>query len=200
MAPRSSQRERRIRADTAWFLAGYAGTASFFALEAANRKPGTASSLEISSDDHGTTRGIVIAYAVAADLPILLRRQAVPQLPRFAGPVGLGVQACGLALRTWSMRALGDSYTRTLRTEDEQRVVETGPYRWIRHPGYTGSLLTWIGYALTSRSVPALGVIAALLGRVYQKRITAEETLLARALPGYTDYSHHTKRLVPFVW
>ncbi len=98
------------------------------------------------------------------------------------------------------MRALGDSYTRTLRTEEEQRVVETGPYRWVRHPGYTGSLLTWIGYALTSRSVPALGVIAALLGRVYQKRITAEETLLARALPAYTAYSHHTKRLVPFVW
>lgn len=47
----------------------------------------------------------------------------------------LGVS--GLALRVWSMRTLGAFYTRTLRTAQNQHVVDTGPYRMIRHPGYT---------------------------------------------------------------
>jgi protein-S-isoprenylcysteine O-methyltransferase Ste14 len=98
------------------------------------------------------------------------------------------------------MRTLGASYTRTLRTEGARGVVDTGPYRWVRHPGYIGSLLTWIGYAMSSRSVFALAVVTALLGRVYHRRISAEEALLARDLPGYGDYVERTKKLVPFVW
>lgn len=143
---------------------------------------------------------IVAAYALAAELPLALRRVPVPQLPRIAGPAGLALQVSGLTLRAWSMRTLGTSYTRTLRTESEQRVVDTGPYRLVRHPGYTGSLLTWIGFALTSRSMPVIAVVAALLGRAYYQRIAAEETLLKRDLPDYTAYSTRTKRLVPFVW
>lgn len=201
MVTRSRRRGRhRSRADTMWFLTGYTGTLAFFALEAVNRKPGAASSLRASGGDRGTTRAIGVAYAVASELPVLLRRLPGPELPPLAGPVGLAVQASGLALRTWSMRTLGHSYTRTLRTEGEQHVVDTGPYRWVRHPGYTGSLLTWLGYALTARTVPAFAVVAGLLGGVYHRRITAEETLLARELPGYAAYSARTKKLVPFLW
>ncbi len=137
---------------------------------------------------------------MGSELPVLARRLPGPELPRGAGPVGVLVQASGLGLRTWSMRTLGGSYTRTLRTEGDQPVVDTGPYRWVRHPGYTGSLLTWIGYVLTSRSVPAVLVVTALLGRVYGQRIVTEEALLAGELPGYTAYSDRTKKLVPFIW
>jgi protein-S-isoprenylcysteine O-methyltransferase Ste14 len=177
-----------------WFLAGYAGIAGFLALEALTRAPGRAASLETSADDQGTTRMIVAAYAIAAELPLLLRR--VPalsgpalRLPPAAAPAGLVLQAAGLGLRAWSMRTLGGSYTRTLQTGAEQAVITAGPYRLIRHPGYTGSLLTWTGFALTSRS-----------GRAYQRRIAAEEQLLARDLPGYGAYQARTKKLVPFVW
>jgi protein-S-isoprenylcysteine O-methyltransferase len=201
MVRRASRRGgHRARADTAWFLTGYAGALGFFALEAVNRKPDVASSVHASEVDSGTTRAIGIAYAVASELPVLARRLPGPELPRGAGPFGILVQASGLALRTYSMRTLGGSYTRTLRTEGDQHVVETGPYRWVRHPGYTGSLLTWIGYALTSRNVPALLTITALLGRVYYQRIAAEETLLASELPGYTPYRNRTKKLIPFLW
>ncbi len=198
VATQSPRRPRR--SGTGWFLAGYAGIACFFALEAVTRKPGSASSLEASTDDQGTTHMIVTAYALATELPLVLRRVPAPQLPQTAGPAGLALQACGLALRAWSMRTLGTSYTRTLRTENEQHVTDNGPYRLIRHPGYTGSLLTWTGFALTSRSVPVIALVAGLLGRAYHRRITAEEKLLQRDLPGYTAYSHHTKKLIPFVW
>ncbi len=200
MATRSPRRRSPSQADTRWLLAGYAGVAGFFALEAVTRTPGKASSLAASSDDQGTTRMIVAAYALAAELPLALRRVPVPQLPLIAGPVGLALLASGLTLRAWSMRTLGASYTRTLRTQSEQRVVDTGPYRLVRHPGYAGSLLTWTGFALTSRSMPVVAVVGALLGRAYHQRIGAEEKLLQRDLPGYTAYSTRTKRLAPFVW
>jgi protein-S-isoprenylcysteine O-methyltransferase Ste14 len=98
------------------------------------------------------------------------------------------------------MRTLGRSYTRTLRTEDAQHVVDTGPYAVVRHPGYAGSLLIWTGFALTSRSVPVLVATAALLGTAYQRRISAEELLLRRDLPGYASYCERTKKLIPLLW
>ena len=121
-------------------------------------------------------------------------------MPAAAGPIGLIMQACGFALRVWSMRTLGTFYTRTLRTAQDQHVVDTGPYRMIRHPGYTGALLVWIGLALTSRSAPATVAVAVLMGRAYQRRITAEEALLQRALPEYGDYRRRTKKLIPLTW
>jgi protein-S-isoprenylcysteine O-methyltransferase Ste14 len=190
----------RRRGGRGWFLAGYAGIAGFLALEALTREPGRAASLETSADDQGTTRMIVTAYGLAAELPLLLRRVPAPELPPAAAPAGLVLQAAGLGLRAWSMRTLGDSYTRTLQTGQEQAVITAGPYRLVRHPGYTGSLLTWTGFALTSRSVPVLALVGGLLGRAYQRRIAAEEQLLARDLPGYAAYQARTRKLVPFVW
>jgi protein-S-isoprenylcysteine O-methyltransferase Ste14 len=183
-----------------WFLAGYAGVAGFFALEAALRRKGSASSLAATPEDQGTTRMIVIGYAVAAGLAPVLRGIAPRQLPALAGPVGLGLVAGGLALRAWSMQTLGAHYSRTLRTEADHDIVETGPYRLVRHPGYTGSLLTWTGFALSSGSLPVVALVAGLLGRAYRQRITAEEQLLNRELPGYAEYTERTKRLIPLVW
>ena len=143
---------------------------------------------------------IITAYASAAELPLLLRHLSLPPLPRVAGPAGLVIQAGGLVLRAWSMRTLGGAYTRTLQTNEQQRVIDDGPYRLVRHPGYTGSLLTWTGFAIASRSAPVIVLVSALLGRAYQRRVKAEEELLNRDLPGYSAYSQRTKKLVPFLW
>jgi protein-S-isoprenylcysteine O-methyltransferase Ste14 len=193
--------ERRRRAEgIAWFAAGYAGVAGFFALEVSTRRRGAASSLHASRNDRGTTRMIVAAYTTAAIAAPLLRLRWRPQLPRAAGAVGVGLEAGGLGIRAWSMRTLGQSYSRTLRVEEAQRIVERGPYRLVRHPGYAGSLLIWTGFALTSRSLPVVAVVAGLLGVAYHQRVAAEEALLRRDLPGYAAYTKRTKRLIPLVW
>jgi protein-S-isoprenylcysteine O-methyltransferase Ste14 len=98
------------------------------------------------------------------------------------------------------MRTLGSSYSRTLRAEEAQRVVDGGPYRLIRHPGYLGSLLTWTGFGLTSGSLPVVVTVSGLMGRAYRHRIAAEEDLLRRDLAGYVEYSRRTKKLIPFLW
>ncbi len=198
--PEGPARPTRRDRGTRWFLAGYAGVAGFFVVEVVARTRGRAASLVVSGDDQGTTRRIVTAYVAAATLAPLLRHLPVRSLPRGSAPVGLVLESTGLALRVWSMRTLGAAYSRTLRTDDADEVVGAGPYHSIRHLGYAGSLLTWTGFALTSGSLPVVGLVAGLLGRAYRQRIAAEEAMLGRDLPGYADYSHRTKRLVPFVW
>ncbi len=198
--PKGQSCPRRRDRGTRWFLAGYAGVAGFFAVEALTRSRGRAASLDASDDDQGTTSGIVTAYIAAATLAPLLRHLPVRPLPRAVAPVGLALQATGLTLRVWSMRTLGAAYSRTLRTDDAPEVVDAGPYRFVRHPGYAGSLLTWCGFALTSRSLPVIGMVTGLLGQAYRQRIEVEEAMLRRDLPGYAVYSSRTNRLVPSIW
>ncbi len=200
MVPRPSRPSEGARAGDGWLLAGYAGLAGFFAVEAMARERGRASSLHADSGDQASTRLIVTAGLLAVTLTPPLRRLPLRPLPRSAAAVGLAMQAAGLGLRVWSMRTLGDSYSRTLRTGNEQPVVDHGPYRVIRHPGYLGSLLTWTGFALTSRSLPVVAAVTGLVGSAYRHRIAAEEELLVRDLPGYVDYSRRTRRLIPFIW
>jgi protein-S-isoprenylcysteine O-methyltransferase Ste14 len=180
-------------------LAGYLGLAGFLAIEGLARERGSASSLKSSSDDQGTTYLLGVTYAFLAFAPAYLRRIPMRQLPRFAAALGLMMQLGGLGLRYWSMRTLRASYSRTLRSEVDQQVIDAGPYRLIRHPGYLGSLMTWTGFALTSRRSPVVATVVALSG-VYRYRITAEEQMLTRDLAGYADYTDRTKRLIPLVW
>jgi protein-S-isoprenylcysteine O-methyltransferase Ste14 len=195
-APQAPSRREGI----GWFIAGYAGVAGFLLLEASTRDRGAASSLEASRDDRGSTRMIVAAYATAAVVAPAVRMLRRPQLPPATAPVGLSLEIAGLGLRAWSMRTLGSSYSRTLRVQGAQQVVERGPYRFVRHPGYAGSLMIWTGFALTSRSFAVVEVVGALLSIAYHRRVGAEEALLRRDLPGYVAYSKRTKRLIPFVW
>ncbi|MBE6830913.1 MAG: isoprenylcysteine carboxylmethyltransferase family protein, partial [Ruminococcaceae bacterium] len=80
-------------------------------------------------------------------------------------------------------------------------IVQDGPYRLIRHPAYTGSILTLLGISLAFRSV--LGIPATLLiaAAVYGYRIRTEEKALEKSFGAvYRDYEQHTWRLVPHVW
>lgn len=130
----------------------------------------------------------IVASILAATLSPLLRRIPLRPLPEATAPTGLAIRAAGLAVRIWSMRTLRASYSRTLRTETEQPVVDRDPDRLVRHPGYLGSPMTWTGFARTSRSLSVAITVAGLLARAYSRRITAEEALLRRELPGYLDY------------
>ena len=186
--------------DMRWFAAGYAGIGGFVAIEAALREPGSPASLDASGDDAGTTRAIVTAGAISVVLAPVLRALPLPQMPRAAGPLGVVMEASGLGLRVWSMRTLQAAYTRTLRTAGDQATVERGPYAVIRHPGYLGSLLVWVGFGLTSRSPAAAALVGGLVGRAYERRISAEERLLERDLPSYAAYARRTWRLIPHVW
>jgi protein-S-isoprenylcysteine O-methyltransferase Ste14 len=153
------------------------------------------------AEDRGSTRLLMLTYALAAVAVIVCSTRDLGWVP--AGPrwVGVAILVAGLALRAWAMAVLGRDYTRTLRVAHDQQVVTAGPYRLIRHPGYTGSLLVWTGYALGTGSWIALLVVIMLLLVAYGWRIRAEEAVLVNSFgERYIDYQRGTRRLLPFVY
>ncbi|MCC7447448.1 MAG: isoprenylcysteine carboxylmethyltransferase family protein [Anaerolineae bacterium] len=115
--------------------------------------------------------------------------------------IGLLIQIAGLALLTWAM-AVNRFFESTVRIQQNRghQVMTTGPYRYVRHPGYVAVILQFIAIPL------ALGTWAALipagLGIVlYVIRTALEDRTLMQELPGYTDFAHRTPfRLLPGVW
>jgi protein-S-isoprenylcysteine O-methyltransferase Ste14 len=194
-----SPRVRSGRSVDRWFALGFLGLGGFLVSEALGRAP-EARRDGAGADDRNTTLGIVAATVAGTGLAPLLVAWSRPPPRVGLAALGLGLEAAGFGLRTWATTTLGRSYSRTLQVQHHQPLVEDGPYRFLRHPGYCGSLLVWTGFALSSQSSTVLALVAGLVGAAYARRIAVEETLLVRDLPGYDDYRRRTKRLVPFVW
>ena len=103
-------------------------------------------------------------------------------------------------MRLYAIGVLGASFTTAVAVAPEQTVIETGPYRLIRHPSYTGFLITLLGLGLSSTNWLSLLVLmgCALIGLSY--RIHVEEHVLQEQLgQRYQEYMRRTKRLIPFV-
>jgi protein-S-isoprenylcysteine O-methyltransferase Ste14 len=115
--------------------------------------------------------------------------------------IGVGLLTAGVALRRYAVHSLGQFFIHEVVIHAEHRVVDRGPYRWIRHPAYSGTFMALIGVGL------ALGNWAALLGILimpvlaYANRVTIEERTLVRALgQEYRSYMRRTRRFIPFVF
>lgn len=170
---------------------------AFVGAERALRRDAASRTMESVADDRGTTRGIGVAYAVGMAAPLLNLLRVVP-LPRRVQILGPVVMLVGFAVRVWAALSLGRYYTRTLRTAAGQPLVESGPYGLVRHPGYAGDLVMWLGFGLASGNGLVLGLVEVAMWLVYARRITAEETMLTRQLgEGYVRYQDRTARLVP---
>ena len=139
--------------------------------------------------------GAILA-AVAADLHLGAYRVGM-----LGFAIAFAVLWAGIALRWWSFHALGRYFTFRVMTSEDQPVITTGPYRFLRHPSYLGILLALLGVALTYGnwiSVASL-VILPVIGFI--NRIRVEEAALASTLgTRYTSYASNRKRLLPFVW
>jgi protein-S-isoprenylcysteine O-methyltransferase Ste14 len=107
----------------------------------------------------------------------------------------------GVGLRLWSMRALAGAFSYDLKVTAGQALVRSGPYRWLRHPAYTGMLLWSAGLGLWNPSLPGLALLlpATLVQLVH--RIGVEERLLAGHFGArWEEHARATSRLVPGVW
>ena len=113
--------------------------------------------------------------------------------------LGLLLMVAGMVLRLYATRTRGRSFTLEVMTRADQVVVQWGPYRWIRHPAYSGSLLTMLGILLCATNWLALACLAPVLAG-YGFRILVEEQALASDLgQPYRNYMRQTKRLIPFL-
>jgi protein-S-isoprenylcysteine O-methyltransferase Ste14 len=131
--------------------------------------------------------------------------RALPALSYHLG-TGLGVLLlvvgwAGIALRLSAIITLGRFFRGTVHIQHDHTVVRSGPYRWVRHPAYSGLLLAVAALAVFLGNVMSWLVCLGcfLLATLY--RIRVEERVLTEALgKAYTDYAAQTRRLVPGVW
>lgn len=107
----------------------------------------------------------------------------------------------GFIVRVIAIRTLKEYYTRTLKIQSSQKVVDTGMYKYIRHPGYVGSILQWLGAGIASNNIVVLSLITLTTLIVYQYRIKSEEKMLIEGLGNnYKDYIKRTKKLIPEIY
>lgn len=107
----------------------------------------------------------------------------------------------GAGFRLWAIRTLGQFFRAVVHVQEGHKVVRSGPYRYLRHPSYTGLLVALVGLGLVFTNVVSwvIFVCCAVASILY--RIRVEERVLNEALGNeYADYAAHTKRLVPGVW
>lgn len=143
---------------------------------------------------------IVAALVAAGVLPKLAIASTAPNIRWTLYVVGAVVLAAGIAVRQWSIRVLGRFFTLDVRTEDDQPVVDTGPYRLVSHPSYTGALATYVGIGLALGNWLSLILVLIPLP-AYLKRITVEERELGEQLgQPYRDYLSTRRRLLPGIW
>lgn len=113
---------------------------------------------------------------------------------------GITAMTLGLVVRWWAVLVLGRFFTVDVAIVSGHELVERGPYRFVRHPSYTGLVLVLLGVCgVLGSALSALVLLACALPPLAW-RIAVEERTLAREFGArWTEYAARTKRLVPFV-
>ena len=139
----------------------------------------------------------IVLLTVPGALPEILRVRFVPMgsLLPFLGSI---LVAAGLGLAVWARWHLGRNWSSTVTLKEGHTLVQSGPYRKIRHPIYTGLLLALVGTAAAIgewRGV--LAVACALFGVRWKIRV--EEERKRRTFPQYEQYRKATSALLPLL-
>lgn len=166
----------------------------------------------------GRRRGVRSPYdrsqraIMALGVLVLLGLVVVPpwEYARFSGPiprdgplawVGLFLFAVGIALQVAAFWALRGFYTSRLGVQPGHHLVTSGPYRFVRHPGYSSNLLCLAGMGLALSSLVALGLTALVVLLVSWRVKHEEEMLVTEFGEEYQAYKQQAKwRLVPLIY
>jgi protein-S-isoprenylcysteine O-methyltransferase Ste14 len=116
------------------------------------------------------------------------------------GYIGAGLAVLGSALRFQAKRHLGDCFSHTIRLLPDHRLVVTGPYRFVRHPAYTGTFLIVSGLSIAMNSWSGIMLTLALSPFAIMRMGYEEEELVGRFGPAYLDYRARVGRVFPIVF
>jgi len=148
-----------------------------------------------------TTWGVVIETFTMATFCLLapfipLHEPWAPAM--IVGNIG-AVLACGVGL--WARRTLGRHFSIHLTTDKEQghQLVTAGPYRWVRHPVYTGDLMFHLSVPLITCTYEGL-VFSVIYFLLIRSRMQTEEVMLSSEYPDYGPYMERSHRLIPGVY
>lgn len=113
---------------------------------------------------------------------------------------GLALFTLGIILLAFAMKVLGGLYTSHLGIQPMHHLVTNGPYKFVRHPGYLGEIMSMFGVGISLGSIVGIG-LAIISVFLVLKRLRHEEEMLMTELGNeYQNYAKRTKRLIPFIY
>lgn len=153
--------------------------------------------------DRGTMRLIWLAITLAIVLSILAANYLPARILAwpYTGYAGLAIILAGMAVRFLAVWSLGSRFTVNLAISKEHRIKTNGMYRWVRHPSYLGSIISFLGFSLSLNNAISLAVILLIVVPSFLYRIRVEERLLINEFgTEYREYMRKTRRLVPWIY
>ncbi|MCK6482765.1 MAG: isoprenylcysteine carboxylmethyltransferase family protein [Phycisphaerae bacterium] len=142
----------------------------------------------------------LIAQLVVAGLDAGRYQWSAP-MPAYVKTAAIVLCCAGTLLSGWAMR-VNRFFSPVVRIQEERghKLVTDGPYRFVRHPGYVGSLLAWPCFCIALGSWWSMLALAPALVLIV-RRAAIEDRYLHQHLPGYAEYARQVRwRLVPGVW
>lgn len=153
--------------------------------------------------DSGTLQIVLVTVYVSAAIAIYIAIKDDGYLACFTplGVLGLTLMVSGMAIRAYAIGTLRRFFTVDVTVFDDHRLIRAGPYRFVRHPSYTGALLSFYGMGIGFEHFWAALVISLPATVAFFIRMRVEEAVLRAAFPTeYPDYERTTRRLIPFVY
>ncbi len=153
-------------------------------------------------------RGSVVLVWLVIFVSIFIANVALFLVPqRFPGnalvytTVAAVLIITGIGIRWWAIVTLGRFFSVDIALQEHHQIVQNGPYRWIRHPAYTGLLIIFLGVGIAFNSWLSLVLIVAPITVFFLYRIRIEEEALSEELgQAYLEYCKTTKRLLPGIF
>lgn len=113
---------------------------------------------------------------------------------------GVLLMVLGSLLRRLCWRTLGSHFTGDVRAAADQPVIQTGPYRFVRHPSYTAGMMMFVGIGFALTNWVSVGILLLVTIVAYGYRVRVEErALLAEIGAPYREFTRTRKRFIPFV-
>jgi protein-S-isoprenylcysteine O-methyltransferase Ste14 len=149
------------------------------------------------TSDYGTCE--LYAIGQAAVFLSALWCTSAWQSPNLFHFIGFTTFLAGIAYRLWAIKTLGKYYSHMVREVDGHQIIESGPYRHIRHPAYAGMILANLGIVIFFFNWITLVLFAFILIPAIIFRIIIEEKTLIN-IDNYVDYAKNRPRLFPGIW
>jgi protein-S-isoprenylcysteine O-methyltransferase Ste14 len=141
---------------------------------------------------------VVALSIIAANTVLFLIQVRFPGRSSIYTAIAAMLILAGLGIRWWAIVTLGRFFSVDIALQEQHRIVQEGPYRWVRHPAYTGLLIIFLGMGIAFRNWVSLILIVLPITTLLLYRIRVEEAALSEEIgTAYLDYRKKTKRLLP---
>ncbi len=155
------------------------------------------------SHDRGSRNLLLVSWIIGIVLGIFTMPHVLPQFTIHNKAVAIGVALvwAGITLRLWAIQTLGSFFNTRVVIRQEQRLITSGPYQYLRNPSYTGTVITFLGFGVAIGNWISLVTLLVFGCIPYIRRIAIEErALAARFGHAYAEYRRKTWSLIPFIW